>query len=372
MTAGQAIEGQLDIRLSPGGDTRDRVRIHSSRPLEATRLLDGKRPEEARELIRLLFTLCGEAQSRAAEAALAQAEGRPERNPRHGALLVLMENAREHLLRLFIDGPRLLDGNDQTRQLQPIMPLLDSLRQAENDDERSDCIDQLDRQLAERVFAMPTGQWLDITGIDELERWIERCETPAATNLHQLCRQGWAAQGHQSLAALPPLDPRPLLQRMQEPGFTARPDWLGRQYETSSLTRQRYHPLIVELLREFGTGLLTRQAARLIELARLPGLMRQRLRQPLATSSGSDLPTGCGLAQVEAARGRLIHAVELRQGRIASYRILAPTEWNFHPRGPVASSLARIRAQDPLDRRRLAELIVQAIDPCVGYRLEVA
>ncbi len=372
-----AVEGRLDIRFHPNPTAAadsERVQIRSSRPLQASRLLDGKTPEQALELIRLLFTLCGEAQSQAAEEALAQASGRPltPRQRQRRDLLTMMETAREHLLRLFLDGPRLFDLDHDNRSLQAILPLLEQLRQSRSDDDIRDIVAELERQLAERVFAGPPAAWLETTDIDRLEHWMRQSDSLPARCLHRLCDRGWSSQGHQSLTAMPPLDPQLLMQRLQNPEFVGRPDWLGRHYETSCLTRQRYHPLILELLREFGTGLLTRHAARLIELASLPGRMRERLQQRTAREPARPLPEGQGLAQVEAARGRLIHAVELRRGRIERYRILAPTEWNFHPRGPVARSLSRIRAHSPGDWRRLAELIIQAIDPCVGYRLELA
>ena len=73
---------------------------------------------------------------------------------------------------------------------------------------------------------------------------------------------------------------------------------------------------------------------------------------------------------MEAARGRLVHRVEMENGTIGSYRILAPTEWNFHPRGVVAESLATLRGgRDKVEQQ--ARLLINAIDPCVGYELSL-
>ena len=76
---------------------------------------------------------------------------------------------------------------------------------------------------------------------------------------------------------------------------------------------------------------------------------------------------GIGVAQVEAARGRLIHAVLMAGERVDRYRILAPTEWNFHPEGAAARGLAKIAASGGERRAHLARLFVTAVDPCVGY-----
>jgi Ni,Fe-hydrogenase I large subunit len=63
--------------------------------------------------------------------------------------------------------------------------------------------------------------------------------------------------------------------------------------------------------------------------------------------------------------------VLLEGDRIERYRILAPTEWNFGPEGPAARALADIAGR-PVDiARTQAQLLIHAIDPCVGYDLEV-
>jgi Ni,Fe-hydrogenase I large subunit len=71
---------------------------------------------------------------------------------------------------------------------------------------------------------------------------------------------------------------------------------------------------------------------------------------------------------VDAARGLLAHRVELREGVLRDYRILAPTEWNFHPQGPLARGL--LGASGP-DLEWRAALLASSLDPCVPYRIEV-
>ncbi|NTV97153.1 MAG: hypothetical protein HGA75_17355 [Thiobacillus sp.] len=75
------------------------------------------------------------------------------------------------------------------------------------------------------------------------------------------------------------------------------------------------------------------------------------------------------MAAVETSRGLLIHALRLHDGRIAQYRIVAPTEWNFQPGGPLAAALAALPDGDDLDTR--ARRLALAMDPCVDYRVEV-
>jgi hypothetical protein len=59
------------------------------------------------------------------------------------------------------------------------------------------------------------------------------------------------------------------------------------------------------------------------------------------------------------------------EGRVRRFQCLAPTEWNFHPRGPLARMLRGATvALDRGGRDAIARLIA-AFDPCVGYRLAV-
>ena len=89
------------------------------------------------------------------------------------------------------------------------------------------------------------------------------------------------------------------------------------------------------------------------------------------TDSKAALPANTGIGQVDAARGRLVHRAIVDGDRVESYQILAPTEWNFHPRGVLANSLAALDASDKETLTEQASLLITAIDPCVGYELRI-
>ncbi|MBK1666235.1 hydrogenase assembly protein HupF, partial [Rhodospirillum rubrum] len=72
-----------------------------------------------------------------------------------------------------------------------------------------------------------------------------------------------------------------------------------------------------------------------------------------------------GVGMVEAARGLLIHRVVVREGRVARWRILAPTEWNLHPQGALASLLIGCPVSGTEEACLLAHWLVLALDPCV-------
>jgi Ni,Fe-hydrogenase I large subunit len=63
--------------------------------------------------------------------------------------------------------------------------------------------------------------------------------------------------------------------------------------------------------------------------------------------------------------------VRLVQDRALDYRIVAPTEWNFHPRGALAADLVGSTAPDPAAARHRAQQVVHSLDPCVACVVEV-
>jgi Ni,Fe-hydrogenase I large subunit len=83
------------------------------------------------------------------------------------------------------------------------------------------------------------------------------------------------------------------------------------------------------------------------------------------------LADGSGLAWVDNARGLLIHQVRLAGDRVQQYRIVAPTEWNFHPTGALHRALQGAPVADAAAAQQLAERLVHSLDPCVACRVEL-
>jgi len=388
------IEGRLRVDLYPAGGRVNRVSIRSSRPVQAARIFTGKSPQTVLAELPMLFSVCGIAQSVAGLQAFRQAQALPvsAATDTASALLVQMETAREHLWRILIDWPAFLDEADAVRRAGPLPALLTDLRkvlfadgpafslQAEPRLESRELqaqIERLDTLLAEQVFDCPSARWLEITCIDELSNWACTVESVAARLLRDVWAKGWQELGATDVGFLPALPAAGLNRRLDAPdadGFIAAPLWEESVCETTSLERQHTCELVTSLRREFGNGLLTRLAARLVELARVPTILRLLVAQPDAppvAENGDALPPGVGIGQVEAARGRLVHRVVLDGGQVQRYQIVAPTEWNFHPAGVVARGLETLTATGNDTLRRQAALLISAIDPCVGYDLSV-
>lgn len=391
------IEGQIDIDIYPPHKKNTaRVILNSSRPLQAAKIFIGKTPEQTLDTIPLLFNICGVAQSRAALAAIEKNLGIKSRSELETArdMLMLVENAKEHLLRIFIDWPELFKLKINASQLPYLSQMLPAFKSALfhdaqafnmhsrlNDEYRNTdyLIDKLEQYLQQHVFAQNCEDWLQIQNIHQLQQWAQQCDSIAAHTIHVICNQGWPSQGLTDFQHLPELDEATLLEKFNgrdAQQFIAQPQWHGQCYETTTLNRQYEQPLIRALHNEFHSTLITRWLARLVELASIPHQLRS-LQQQLNEQKNTTAENACnkkaqGLKQVEATRGRLIHHVEIKQGRIENYQILAPTEWNFHPRGLVAKSLCSIANCNPVDEiETIAHLMINTIDPCVAYRLRI-
>jgi coenzyme F420-reducing hydrogenase alpha subunit len=154
---------------------------------------------------------------------------------------------------------------------------------------------------------------------------------------------------------------------MGDRGFERQPHWRGAVAETGALARRAQDPLVAALLAGNARP-AARVAARLRELAAAlvappdPG-------DPLV--GGLSLGDGVGLGWAENARGRLLHLVQIQAGRATLYRIVAPTEWNFHPRGALAAALLGATATDAAALQQRARVLVDGLDPCVACTVEV-
>jgi len=395
------IEGQLDIDLYPQRENGARVELSSSRPLHATKIFIGKTPEQVLDIIPLLFSICGIAQSRAALTAIEKNLNIDSHRELETArdMLVLAENAKEHLFRLFIDWPQLFNLKSSNSNMPFLSQITGQFKTAlfQNGDaftldsqlnstlENADyLIGKLDQYLQQQVFCRSTQDWLKITNVQALQQWAQQCDSVAARSINIIFERNWTTQGGADCQPLPLLDESYLLEQFSASDaeqFIAQPQLQGNCHETTTLSRQLKQPLIQALHKEFAATLITRWVARLVELANIP----QQLRTMLSQMTGKEnKPTNNvinirlgkntkqGLAQIEAARGRLIHHVEIDKGVISQYQILAPTEWNFHPQGLIAKSLGNLTSNDNKDDlEQLAHLLINAIDPCVGYQLRV-
>ena len=155
------------------------------------------------------------------------------------------------------------------------------------------------------------------------------------------------------------------------------PRLAGQVVEVGALARQLVdgHPLVVQLVADSGANVRNRVIARLLEIARVVVAMQEwidRIDPAAPFCERAPLPAqGRSAGLVEAARGSLGHWLEVADGRIKNYQIVAPTTWNFSPRdrdgvpGALEQALvgAPVRAgeTDPV----AVQHIVRSFDPCM-------
>ncbi len=182
-----------------------------------------------------------------------------------------------------------------------------------------------------------------------------------------------AGQGAVGVAALAETSPSWFAARLAaDPGFSARPHRDGAPAHTGPLARHADHPLVASVAARHGFGMAALAAARLADLDALARRMAHAADAvtPADPASASDAPPGQGCGVVETARGRLAHWLRLTpDDRIADFRTVAPTEWNFAADGPLARGLTGLAAgPNPADRARL---LVALLDPCVACAVTV-
>lgn len=310
--------GCVRIQLTLQDQRVSAVTLVSERPQLAPALC-GRPADAAVRLVPLVFALCAHAQGRAAELALAAARGQGQAAALDPA--VTAEAMREHLWRWLLDLPPLMD----------MAPLKEEFTAA---------IGWLARDQREPIACL-----LDDPRIGQLESRLDRladCDEVVVSLLPPLAADA-------SLAVWPRLDAN----------FSLQPHWQGQAAETGALARRGDAA---------GSACARRWRARLAELRDwATGTARVGAG---GTASSTQLAPGIGRALVETARGLLMHEIALDGDTVADYVIVAPTEWNFHPQGPLPGWLLGRDASQREALRGLVARCVAALDPCVRWELD--
>ncbi|WP_245464054.1 nickel-dependent hydrogenase large subunit [Rhizobium sp. NXC24] len=93
---------------------------------------------------------------------------------------------------------------------------------------------------------------------------------------------------------------------------------------------------------------------------------------PTELMAGGPVPGAGGFGVVECGRGRLYHQADIdANGKLCAYRILAPTEWNFHPAGPFVKTLLSSRIGAHESAATSVSRLAALFDPCVEFKLNI-
>lgn len=364
-----ALAGRLRIRPSrlPA--------VVCERPMVTQALLDrvttDRRAALLPDLLATLFTVCAQAQRSTARRAVLAALGLadPPADAARDLLAIGLHVAREHLQRLAFDLPThvavdaapadvgwLRDAPVMGLPVSPTAYDLGALQAAAA---------ALPGWLGRRLFGRDPVEWLvgwRDGGGDWLADWCAGHDHPATRWLDAVRddarRIAWPCEPLPVAAADEGTLRRLAVEIDTRAGFAERPLWNGAPAETGPWTRRAESDRVATAWDRLGS--------RLADLARI-ACGRMPAIGSLAVADGE------GLAWTEMSRGLLMHWVRLAPGerdpgtaRADRYRVVAPTEWNFHPDG----AFSRWVAGAGLDARAL-RLATATLDPCVGFVVEM-
>jgi Ni,Fe-hydrogenase I large subunit len=143
-------------------------------------------------------------------------------------------------------------------------------------------------------------------------------------------------------------------------------------YEVGPLARAMINkiPLVKDAHRRYGDNIFSRIIARVCEMPQLLNHSKELLEQldlsePSYIEPSIDITqvNGSGESAVEAARGSLIHKVDLENGVIKNYEIITPTQWNLG-NGTKENFGVSQKAMIGLGDIKTAELVFKTFDVC--------
>ena len=139
------------------------------------------------------------------------------------------------------------------------------------------------------------------------------------------------------------------------------------------LPHQVYDPLFGDIYAKMGPSVFTRTLARVHEVARLFIQIDEWLHQIDLNGEFYIKPEekdGKGFGATEAARGALAHWIEIENGVIKNYQVMAPTTWNVGPNddignaGPIEAALEGTEIEDPHDPVEVG-MVARSFDSCL-------
>lgn len=271
-------------------------------------LLKNREADQAVMLLGMLFSICTSAHQAAAERALADARGVSLDSDNSARLeqQVVVERIRESAMRLLMDWHYPCDNDEVLTACVRCCHLLN----------RS--LGSAECDVAEQVDAL--ARWWRATrcGSTDHQIWIAgRCERFGGIVLNQ-------TEGRVPL----------------EGGLNA-----------ADLLASRLNALVDQIDR--GIALLTGDST--VDSIGAPAGVRANGRS-----------VGWALTS----RGWLMHEVSLDGNRVSDWRILAPTDRNFHTRGKLWQLLRGV-AVEPEEVEALVRTLTLAIDPCVAFEVNI-
>jgi hypothetical protein len=361
------VEGAITVRISVDAGHVRRADVESTRLVNAASALAGRPPAEVQHLVPLLFPVCGVAQGVACARAIEAAGGRPADAKLELArdVACLAEAAVSHVWQMAMTWPEAAGRPTAVERVRQARHAAAALHAALFEDKGTDA---LRGAFAEADARAAGARLADVT------RELAEGESVLARRVIDEWREGFG-RGSAITRAVGTLDLGTVGARLAaDPAFADHPE-LGGPIDVSAFARQRRCPAVADLEAEHGRGVLTRLAARAFEACAAVDRLGASLDELLAWAGGNghahaaSPSPGEGLGIADTARGPLVYRVTLGSGLVDDIRVVAPTDWTFHPRGALARGLEGAVATPTLERD--AGWFVVALDPCVPWKVEV-
>ncbi|WP_036283915.1 nickel-dependent hydrogenase large subunit [Methylocystis sp. ATCC 49242] len=359
MTAADSNPGiGLAVTLADGRVTE--VTISPRRLPDTTALLKNTPAVNAPSLVGTLFTLCAASQRIASQAALSAAIAQPitETMQRRWALALHAERIAEHLRAAVLDWPGAGDSAERRAFAPAVRAALSAAREAGAPGVDISKI-RADLMAAARETGAPTQDFEPPS-----QGWWGRLWRDAST-----CAEAapFPPQADFLSAADAGAVHRALRARSRD--FLSRPTLPGRAVETGAFARR-----FAQLRRDIGL-FAARLQAQLLDIVdsldALRSLENSRGLHNRLVAAWSHSP-GEGFSLVDSPRGLLFHRIAVgADGGVTSYDILAPTEWNFHPAGPLARLLATLDLSRQAQARLFIARLMALFDPCTFCTIEL-
>ena len=141
----------------------------------------------------------------------------------------------------------------------------------------------------------------------------------------------------------------------------------------SNLDHQIQDPLFGDILAKKGANVFTRALARMHEAPRIFEYINEWLGQIDLDGEFYIKPEerdGQGFGATEAARGALAHWIDIKDGVIKNYQVMAPTTWNVGPNddegksGPIEAALEGTEIEDSNDPVEVG-MVARSFDSCL-------
>lgn len=358
--------GKLSLRIVWDGNIVLGIGLKSTRP-QAYRLLEGRSPDNAVQMAPLLFSVCGKAQQAAAMAAVSAAQG--GELPSALERSVACEAMQESLWRLLLDWPGCLSLPQEQRQFVHWHGALNALAAGHGNAEI------FLAELLQVLLGVTDTEWKQLDSYAKLSAWRNAGQGLFAPVFAALEREEERLEfvGEPTYCALQPnwqaADIWQIYAGRFDHEFAALPLYSGKPMETGALAHSQHTPLLQDVLRKRPSRLAARVIARLVDLLdSAEALAHENATGRIQHICAAD---ATGLSVVRTARGILLHHVRIEAGRVAQYLTVAPTEWNFHPQGALASDLGGLKESDAERLTNTVKHYVLSLDPCVEYEIEI-